>query len=393
MISLRKILFTVSLLLLVIPGITFAEEPEKIEKIIVSGVGLDADKAKVNAIRNAVEQVIGSYVASDTLVNNSQLVKDEILSYSGGFVKDTRVVSQEKSTDGLFTVQIEATVVSTKIKRKLESLNIATKKVEGESLFGESISRIKEQIGASELLGKTLGKYPQAAYKVEVGKPEIKSTDPNKNMAKIAIPLTIRWDNAFIAEIRDVASKVALEELRLKDLDYMTNYYPLLRGKNSGKNKALCFSQRNVIRGGIAEVCAIIPTDIYTDAISKAGLKDKYNLISPPVSSHNMSLTLTFKNKAGGIISMSNHEFDREDSDTPSKQGILRDKRENNSSDILFLDEGFTPPNTLWRDLYGRNILLLTDGIFQMTVEAEVETSLLSNITSIEVNLNSWQIN
>ena len=390
MISLRKILFAVSLLLLVISGITFAEEPEKTEKIIASGVGMDADKAKENAVRNAVEQVVGSYVASDTLVNNSQLVKDEILSYSGGFVKDTRGISQEKSTDGLFTVQIQATVVSTKIKRKLESLNIATKKVEGESLFGESISRIKEQTGASELLGKTLGKYPQAAYQVEVGKPEIKSTDPNKNMAKIAIPLTIRWDNAFIAEIKEVASKVAKEEVKLKDFDYLQNYYPLLRGENS-RNKALCFSQRNVIKAGVAEACAIISPDIYADAISKAGLKDKYNLISPPVSSHHMSLALIFKDKTGGIVSMSNHEFDYKDSDTITKQGIVSDKSPSDNNP--FGSEGFSPPNILWRDLRGKKILLLTDGVFKMTAAAEIETSILGNITSIEVNINPWQIN
>lgn len=320
MISLRKIILTVSTLFLVISGIALAEEPEKTEKIIVSGIDMDADKAKENAIRNAVEQAVGSYMASDTLVKNSQLVKDEILSYSGGFVKDTRVISQEKSGDGLFTVQIEATVVSTKIKRKLESLNIATKKVEGESLFGESISRIKEQTGASELLGKTLGRYPQAAYQVEVGKPEIKSTDPNKNIAKIAIPLTIRWDHAFIAEIRDVASKVALEELKLKDLDYLTNNYPLLRGKNSGKNKALCFSQRNVIKSGVAEACAIIPTDIYTDAISKAGLKEGSNLINPPVSSDGMSLVLVFKDKTGATLNLSPYEFDHKDSEPQSSK-------------------------------------------------------------------------
>ena len=100
-------------------SIAHADEPEKIEKVVVSGIGIDMDKAKQNAIRNAVEQVIGSYVSSDTIVQNSAILKDEVLSYSGGYVKDMKILSHEKNDDGLYSVKIEANVISTKLKRKL----------------------------------------------------------------------------------------------------------------------------------------------------------------------------------------------------------------------------------------------------------------------------------
>lgn len=97
---------------------SYAAEPEKMAKVIATGVGIDLDKAKQNAIRNAVEQVIGTYVSSDTLVQNNQVIKDQILSYSGGYVKETKVLSEEKTDDGLFTTKIEALVISTKIRKK-----------------------------------------------------------------------------------------------------------------------------------------------------------------------------------------------------------------------------------------------------------------------------------
>src|SRR3989338_876819 len=167
--SLRIALFLLVLLVFV-STIGYAEEAEKIEKVVTTGIGVDIDRAKQNAIRNAVEQVIGSYVSSDTIVKNSQLLKDEILSYSGGYLKEMKIISQGQNDDGLFAVQIEAVVVSTKLKRKIESLNIATKKVEGKSLFGEAASKINKQKDASGLLKNILSKYPQAAYDIKVGK-------------------------------------------------------------------------------------------------------------------------------------------------------------------------------------------------------------------------------
>jgi len=87
-----SIIFIVLSLLVLSLSIAQADEPEKTEKIVASGIGVDMDKAKQNAIRNAVEQVIGTYVSSDTIVQNSTLLKDEVLSFSGGYVKDTKIL-------------------------------------------------------------------------------------------------------------------------------------------------------------------------------------------------------------------------------------------------------------------------------------------------------------
>jgi len=125
------------------PFLVDAEEPEKTMKVIVTGIGADTAAARLNAIRNAVEQVIGVYVSADTLVKNHALLKDEILSYSGGYVRDSRIVSEERGRDGLIAVTIEADVVASKLKRKLEFLNIAVRNVEGEKLFDEAYGRLE----------------------------------------------------------------------------------------------------------------------------------------------------------------------------------------------------------------------------------------------------------
>ena len=157
-------------------------------KVIVTGIGADADSARLNAIRNAVEHVIGIYVTADTRVTNNTILKDEILGYSGGYVRDTRIVSEEHDQDGHIVVTIEAYVVVTKLRRKLAFLNIAVRNVEGETLFNEATGRMEEKRSGAALLEKIISKYPQAAYTIEVGAPQIKSVDQPRARQPWAYP-------------------------------------------------------------------------------------------------------------------------------------------------------------------------------------------------------------
>lgn len=53
----------------------------------VSGAGADVESAKNDACREAVRQVVGSYVASKTRTENDDLIEDKVISLSAGFVE------------------------------------------------------------------------------------------------------------------------------------------------------------------------------------------------------------------------------------------------------------------------------------------------------------------
>lgn len=60
----------------------------------VTGVGEDKDSALRDAKRNAVEQVVGTYINSETLVSQASVVQDEIYAKATGFVTDVKVVNE-----------------------------------------------------------------------------------------------------------------------------------------------------------------------------------------------------------------------------------------------------------------------------------------------------------
>jgi len=71
---------------------------------------LDAkDRAKNDALRNAVEQVAGVLAAGKSKFLNSILLKDLILTQTTGYVRSYEVLSERKE-DGIYVVEIEAMV-------------------------------------------------------------------------------------------------------------------------------------------------------------------------------------------------------------------------------------------------------------------------------------------
>ena len=68
------------------------------------------DRAIEDALRRAVEQAVGTYIQSETVVQNFMLVKDEILSRARGFVQSYKVVSEGKEDPTTYTVTVDALV-------------------------------------------------------------------------------------------------------------------------------------------------------------------------------------------------------------------------------------------------------------------------------------------
>ena len=364
-----------------------AEEPEKTMKVIVTGIGADTAAARLNATRNAVERVIGVYVSADTLVKNHALLKDEILSYSGGYVRDGRIVSEEHGRDGLVAVTIEADVVASKLKRKLEFLNIAVRNVEGEKLFDEASGRLEEKRAGAALLEKIISKYPQAANNFEVGALQIKSVDQAAGMATLGISLKIRWDQAFLHELRSVIEQVARQELKLADI---LSFSQGINKKHLRNGTVICFSTQSRIRAGMAENCMILENQ-HPDLLTRNADRRR-SLINLPASANAMSLTLTFKDIAGNAIQTVSYAFNRQDSDGCDKQEIAYERGNPRSSTLRFVlsGEGFKPPNILWRDMRNRRLLIVTDGVFNIDLPVRMDANVLKEVQTIEVHMNSW---
>lgn len=79
------------------------------KNVTVTGTGLTPSDAENDALRAAVENTLGVLVDSETLVQNSMVIRDQIYTQSRGFVNDYTVLSREQIPNG-WRVTINANV-------------------------------------------------------------------------------------------------------------------------------------------------------------------------------------------------------------------------------------------------------------------------------------------
>ena len=79
------------------------------QTVTVDGVGVDRDSAMRDAARTAVEQVAGMYINSNTVVSNTSVEMDEILSHAQGYVQNIQVIS-ESANGGEYRVRANVDV-------------------------------------------------------------------------------------------------------------------------------------------------------------------------------------------------------------------------------------------------------------------------------------------
>ena len=87
------------------------------------------DAAIADALRKAVEQAVGSFISSESVVENYQILSDNVYTKTEGYVKNYKVIG-ETQTQGLFKATVRATVAIGNIQHDLDALGLLMAKVE-----------------------------------------------------------------------------------------------------------------------------------------------------------------------------------------------------------------------------------------------------------------------
>ncbi|OGH01991.1 MAG: hypothetical protein A2600_04595 [Candidatus Lambdaproteobacteria bacterium RIFOXYD1_FULL_56_27] len=103
-------------------------------EIFNNNEGAARDQARLNALRDAVEQGVGTLVDSNTKVENWQVIKDEIYTSARGFVTKFDVLKDQREGSA-WVVEIDAEVATDALKAKLQDLRILHKKMGNKRLM------------------------------------------------------------------------------------------------------------------------------------------------------------------------------------------------------------------------------------------------------------------
>lgn len=121
------------------------------------GMGVSPADAKKDALVNAMQQAVGSFLDSETLIENDQIIKDKVLSVSDGFVKSYDVIAGPTGKpNGLVEITIKAVVQKGKVIERLQEARVMKGNVSGKDAAAEVITKIENVEQGRQLLAKNL---------------------------------------------------------------------------------------------------------------------------------------------------------------------------------------------------------------------------------------------
>ena len=128
-IFMKKLFFVVGLVLvavLLVTNFSFAQGEKKVIAVgRAAGNSLQSrDSALNRALRNAIEQGVGTLVDSETMVQNFQLLDDKIYSDVKGYVKEYTMLYDNGGKGGVYEVKIEAIVALARLTKDVKGLGI-----------------------------------------------------------------------------------------------------------------------------------------------------------------------------------------------------------------------------------------------------------------------------
>jgi hypothetical protein len=200
-----KVLLAVLAILLTGCGTTDNSRPHRPAPIRSTGVGSSFEEAKESAFKQAIENRIGVLVLSDREVQSYKLLKDEILTYSAGYVDDYTVITQDKSGRKWF-VTVDVWVSSSKLTSRIISSKQSDGKMNGKKVSDSFTSFVKQKQQADRLTSKVLAGFPENAVVAKFDRTELKF-DTNRN-AQLLIYFETSWNRGYLDSLMELLSLI-----------------------------------------------------------------------------------------------------------------------------------------------------------------------------------------
>ena len=184
----------------------------KTQRVVAEGAGTSPQGALKDAFRNAVQQVVGAVVDSETLIKNDTVINDQVLTYSDGLVTGYKKIS-ESDAGGLHRVKISADVERRSVVARLKAANVIVRNIDGEGLFAAITTDLDAANKARDLLENAFRDFPFGCLEADVlGKPEVVERDDTR--AKIKVHIAFRVNPkayaAALARLENTLKGIAL---------------------------------------------------------------------------------------------------------------------------------------------------------------------------------------
>ncbi len=301
----RKILAVLVCVALFAGAVSAAEKKVTVEgfgAVVNGNVELAKKEATEDALRRALEMVMGAVVSAETVVENYQLVSDKIISKVNGYIKNYKVL-ESKESQGVVTVKVEAVVKESDLKNDLELLQTTLERMN----YPKVVVMMAEQNVGMTVFSFWWGGAAAQAVQTDIGSAEQALTAAllEKNFRIVdrnALATGVKVKPSY--QVVDISNQDILEMTKTLDADIVIAGKAMARSVGSIAGSQMTSTQANVtmrainlkdgkVIGSASAQAAqphIDPVTGGTLAIEKAAKEASKKLVSDMVRSWTQSL-------------------------------------------------------------------------------------------------------
>lgn len=202
-----RIFILFAVLFCLFPNFANAQQPVNREEdavIIAEGTGATKDVAATVALRNAIAEVYGVFISSNTVMLNDELIKDEIVSITNGNIRMYEIISEEY-INGQCHVVVKAAITVQKLISFCKQKGISEVAIDGASfLMNKKLKEINEQneIKRQEIQSEVNKKMLLDAFDYSIKISEPQSLDLGGYRVKVIVSIHKNryWDTIVKTE-------------------------------------------------------------------------------------------------------------------------------------------------------------------------------------------------
>ncbi|QWD94569.1 hypothetical protein C2759_10450 [Polynucleobacter sp. MG-Unter2-18] len=223
-------------------GQWLVKDSQKAYYVQVESTAATPAQARAEGFKLAVGQAVGTLVVAESEVKNQQLVRNEIIQYSSGYIQDFKILG-ETHVGSMTRVVMDVWVTESKIADRLLNVSKADGAVDGEKSAAQYRSNLNQMQSGDRLLELILNDFPSKSFDIKAGKSIV--TMPARSI-QIQIPINISWNKEYISSLTEVLDKV--RQGRTANYYGGPNWAAVIRYKNKSDWSMSTASFRDTIK-------------------------------------------------------------------------------------------------------------------------------------------------
>lgn len=174
------------------------KDHQQVYYIQVKASAADDTAAREEAFRVAINQAVGSLLISERRAVDDDLVRNEILNYSSGYIYDFKVL-QRRSANNLVEIEIDVWVARSQIADRILSRSEDRAQIPGGRISAQIESFDSTRQKGDRVLEVVLADFPKRAFDVAVGRIGVGVDQERRKF--LEIPISVTWNPAWLASL------------------------------------------------------------------------------------------------------------------------------------------------------------------------------------------------